>query len=109
MARPQLPVIDIGGTAFFLDMRLQEFRQVDNPFNSIGFVEFLETEKGLSVQFDLSKRTVFHGSVEEGKLRKAEIKLINLPPLWKMDPVGWIQHARDSSKAVGQSENRMRR
>jgi hypothetical protein len=90
-------------TVFYLDMRLQEFRQVDNLFNTIEFVEFQENEKGLSIQFDMNKRTAFHGTQEEKRERKDLVKMIQLPPLWKMDPVGWIEYARDAGRAISQN------
>lgn len=41
MPRP-LPVVYVGGTAYFIDMRLQELREVDKPHRRIPFVKGLE-------------------------------------------------------------------
>jgi hypothetical protein len=103
----KLPVVDIGGTEFFLDMRLQEFRQVINPFNTIQFEEFTDTEKGMEILFDSSKRTVFHGTPDELKERQIEIKNVQLQPLWKLDPVGWIEFTADSGKVIDKKEQRI--
>jgi hypothetical protein len=90
-AMRKLPEVDIGGTMFYVDSKLQEFRQVDNLFNAIEFHECLENEKGLQLQFDLAKKTIFHGTPEEAKQRKDQIMAVKLKPLYQLDPLGWIE------------------
>lgn len=92
MAVIKIPTVDIGGASFYVDSRLQEFRQVDNPFNTIGFEECQQNEKGIELRFDLDKKTLFHGSQEEMRDRRGQVKLIQLAPIWKLDPLGFIQH-----------------
>jgi hypothetical protein len=104
----KLPEVDIGGTMFYVDSQLQEFRQVDNLFNSIEFHECLENEKGLSLQFDLSKKTIFHGSPEEAKERKDQIMTVKLKPLYQLDPIGWMQHRSNQNENQNQSMRRSR-
>jgi hypothetical protein len=87
----QLPKVDISGTEFFIDLRLEEFRQVSNPFNTISFVELMENEEGYVLCYDPVKRTAFRGDMEEFEERKAELKLLQLPKLQDMDPVGFEQ------------------
>jgi hypothetical protein len=85
----ELPKVDLGGTEFFVDLRLNEFRQVTNPYNSISFDEMMENEEGYVLCFDLSKKTAFHGDREELELRKGELKLLQIPHLKELDPYGY--------------------
>lgn len=94
----ELPKVDIGGTEFFIDLRLEEFRQVNNPFNTIQFGELLENEQGYVLCYDPVKKTAFHGDRQELEERKTEIKLIQLPRLQVMDPVGfewWVDRVQE--------------
>ncbi len=36
----QLPVMKVDGKEYYVDDRLKELRQVDNPFEAISFEEF---------------------------------------------------------------------
>ena len=85
----ELPTVSLGGTEFIVDLRLEEFRQVTNPFNSISFDELVENKDGYVLCFDSVKKTIFHGDREEFVLRGAELKQLQLPPLQELDPVGF--------------------
>jgi hypothetical protein len=85
-----LPKIDVGGTMFYIDLRLDEFRQVDNPFNRIHLDELYETINGYALCFDPQTKNVFNGSEGEFGNRKDLVK-VDLPPLEQMDPVGFNQ------------------
>lgn len=85
----ELPKVDLGGTEFFVDLRLNEFRQVTNPYNSISFDELMENEEGYVLCFDPSKKTAFHGDREELAFRKGELKLLQIPHLKDLDPHGF--------------------
>lgn len=104
----KLPVVDIEGVSFYVDSQLQEFRQVDNEFNSIEFVECLETEKGLQLRFDCARKTLFHGTPEEAKERKGDIKLVMLKPLHQIDPIGWMQNRSNQNNGQNQTMRRSR-
>lgn len=88
----ELPKVDLGGTEFFVDLRLNEFRQVSNPYNSISFDEMMENEEGYVLCFDPKKKMAFHGDREELELRKGELKLLQIPPLKDLDPYGFELH-----------------
>ena len=87
----ELPKVEIGGTEFFIDLRLEEFRQVSNPFNTIPFMELMENEEGYTLCYDPIGRTAFRGDIKEFEERKSELKLLQLPKLQDMDPVGFEQ------------------
>jgi len=62
----ELPKIDIGGTMFYLDLRLNEFREIENFANRINLDEFYETVKGeYKLWFDKGTKNLFLGSPEE--------------------------------------------
>lgn len=95
----ELPKVNIGGTEFYIDLRLEEFRQVMNPYNRIEFVELMENEEGYFLCFDPVKKTAFHGTKEELDQRRPELMLLQLPPFKEMDPAGYelsLERLQDS-------------
>lgn len=84
----ELPKINIGGTEFFIDLRLDEFRQVANPFNRIHFDMMFESVDGYLIQFDPITKNAFEGSEAEFGHRQ-DLITVELPSLEKMDPVGF--------------------
>lgn len=86
----ELPKIDIGGTKFYLDLRLNEFRECDNFMNRLRLDDLIETEEGYGVCFDPKTRNIFEGSIEEFETRKeAGLIWVQLPSLQEMDPLGF--------------------
>lgn len=84
----ELPKIDFNGTLFYIDLRLDEFRQVDNLYNRIDFDELYETPNGFKMHFDPVTKSAFRGS--EGEfMSRDDIELVKLPTLEEMDPVGF--------------------
>lgn len=90
----ELPKIDIGGTLFYLDIRLHEFRQVDDFMNRISLDdELMKTENGYVVAFDTVTRSAFRGNADEFLTRIGkDVKEVHLPSLESMDPSGmqWL-------------------
>ncbi len=85
----ELPKIDIGGTEFYLDLRLWELRDVDDFMNKIRIDDLYETETGFTLCFDQQKKSLFEGTEEEYEQQKDSLKIVELPSLGEMDPVGW--------------------
>lgn len=90
----ELPKIDIGGTLFYLDLRLWEMRDVYDFMNKILIDDLFETETGFKLCFDPASKTMFLASEEEYEARKETLKIIDLPPLSEMDPVGWEAYVK---------------
>jgi hypothetical protein len=84
----QPPTIDIGGTDFFVDLGNMEFRQVDNPFNTIAFSKLLAVPGGLELLYDPKTLNVFSGLKFDLEQRK-DVTRITLPSRQQMDPVGY--------------------
>jgi hypothetical protein len=85
----ELPKIDIGGTEFYLDLRLWEFRDVDDFMNRINIDDLFDTETGFVLCFDPSTKNLFQGTEEEYQQLKDSLKIIELPSLGELDAIGW--------------------
>ncbi len=86
----ELPKIDIGGTLFYLDLRLNEFRECANFMNRLNLDDLVEIEGGYLVCFDLNSKNSFVGSKDEFDQRKdVDLQWVKLPSLQEMDPLGF--------------------
>lgn len=86
----ELPKIEIGGTKFYLDLRLNEFRECDNFMNRLNLDDLIQMEAGYMVCFDPKARNLFKGSPEEYERRKeADLIWVHLSTLQEMDPLGF--------------------
>lgn len=90
----QLPIIDVEGTDFFVDVLHEELRQKDNPVNRISFSAFYQEGNGYTFLYD----KVLKNSPPE---IPSDTQATDLPPLdpdryvWvtlaalmELDPVG---------------------
>jgi len=87
----ELPKVVFGETAFFVDLRLNEFRQVDMPFNNISFENLMDNEDGYVLCFDPQTKNAFNGSMDEFHTRKEELLLLQVPHFMELDPIGFEQ------------------
>lgn len=86
----ELPKIDIGGTMFYLDLRLNEFREVDNFMNRLDLNKLFETEGGYEFFYDRKTKNYFEGNEEAFKnLKDTDLIHVRLPTLQEMDPPGF--------------------
>ena len=99
MKIPELPVVEICATKFFVDTRLYELRQVTNPFNTISFHDLAKNEKGFVLIYDMQIQNLFLGSDQDFMDRK-DLQTIQLPNIQEMDPVGFIEMCRDDSRQI---------
>ena len=97
----ELPKINLGGIKFYLDLRLNEFRECSNFMNRLNLDNLNEIEGGYLVCFDPNTKNYFEGSKEEFDHRKdVDLLWVKLPTLQQMDPLGFewlIQEFRDES------------
>ena len=83
-----LPVFRICETDFYVDIRLDEFRQVDAPWNRISMHEIRETADNFSeLVFDRQTRNIFAGIIDPDNI-PSHVNLVIVPPLKELDPVG---------------------
>jgi hypothetical protein len=86
----KLPEINVAGTAFYLDLRLWELREVNDFSNKFSLNDLYDLPNGGFICcFDLKTKNLFQGTQEEYDVRKHELKVVRLPSIKKMDPVGW--------------------
>jgi len=90
MAR-ELPKIDVAGELYYIDLRLNEFRHVDDFMNRIFIDDDLyEKDEKFMLAYDKVHKCVFRGDKEEFDARNGKgIVIVELPSLEKMDPVGF--------------------
>lgn len=75
-----LPIVNLYGTDFFLDLRLQEFRQTENPSNKIPLTSLQPEEFHFGLWYDSTSKNEFKGTEPElGK--RDDVKYLVLQPL----------------------------
>ena len=80
----QLPIVDIAGTAFYVDVLHEQLRQKDNPENRISFNVFDQDGDGYTFLYD-GKRKNVPGSREQ---MEDGFQWVTLPALMELDPEG---------------------
>ena len=91
----ELPKIEIGGTLFYLDLRLNEFREVENFANRINLDDLYETANGqFKFWFDKETKNLFLGKPEEFAANKKAVE-VSLPSQQEMDPLGFVWMMED--------------
>ncbi len=99
----ELPKIEIGDTMFYLDLRLNEFREVDNFSNRINLNDLEQIDKGYIVIFDTVTKNLFEGDATDlFKRKEEELIWTELPHLAQMDPDGfkWLMKEYRAGTAV---------
>lgn len=85
----KLPEVDIAGVKFYLDLRLNECREVEDFSNRFNLDDLYDRPNGYIFCFDPKTKNLFEGNKEQYELRKHELKVIRWPSLKKLDPVGF--------------------
>lgn len=82
----QLPIVDIAGTAFYVDVLHEELRQKDDPHNRISFNEFDQEGDGYTFLYDKQRRNV----PDKPDLKHMEpwLEWVTIPALMELDPEG---------------------
>lgn len=97
-----LPIVDISGTDFFLDLPAKTLRQVDNTHNQIRWDALNRDGDHLCVFYDANNKNVFNGRWEDAIAHGSNVKVVTLPPLDKLIDHGlaryevWCKTQRDS-------------
>jgi|SRR6185437_1693602 len=85
MIERTLPVFEIGGSAFYVDLASEEFREVENDANRISFDRFGVHKYGYILRYDTVTRNAWTGPRGE---EPAFVKEVFIPFKSKLDPVG---------------------
>lgn len=83
----QLPLVDIAGTPFYVDVLHDELRQKDNPKNRISFNVFDQDGDGYTFLYDTATKNV-PGPVDELPQMKESYQWVTLKALMELDPRG---------------------
>lgn len=83
----QLPLVDLAGTAFCVDVLAEELRQKDNPGNRISFNHFALTGKGYRILFDKKKKCAVENR-DRVSLPDPRYEWVILPALMELDAEG---------------------
>ncbi len=94
-----LPMINLYGTDFFLDLRLKEFREVDNPNNKIQWNALGDDEFHFMLWYNTTTKNAFTGTLEQARQRD-DVKALVLPPLDLMIRDGVKRH-EDEINRIG--------
>jgi len=86
MTRP-LPIVDITGTPFYVDVLHEELRQKDNPENRISFNVFDQDGDGYTFLYDRKRKNV----PENREQMEDSFQWVTLPALMELDPEGIAQ------------------
>lgn len=81
----KLPIAEIAGTSFYVDVLREELRQTDDASNRISFNELSENKGGYCFIYD--KRTKNVPENKSDNETESLVKVI-LPALMELDPVG---------------------
>lgn len=87
-----LPMINLYGTEFFMDLRLKELREVDNANNKIPWRALEQEEFHFLLMYNTTTKNVFTGTLEQAKQRD-DVKELLLPPLDIMIREGVERHS----------------
>lgn len=98
----KLPIIEIDNTKFFVDVNLEEFRQVNAIDNKISFNDIKDTGDHLQFFFDRETKNVFKGT-EQARAARDDVKFVMLPSYFKLDPVGMRLLAQNVLKKAGKN------
>ena len=93
-----LPMVNLYGTDFFLDLRMKELLQAANPANAIPFKALQPDEFHFTLFYDVTSKNAFHGSIMQAIVRD-DVKALLLPPLDKMIHEGIERHERKIRQA----------
>jgi hypothetical protein len=86
-----LPILRICDTDFYVDIKLNEFRQVDAPENVISMKEIKASEKeATEFVFDRHTKNIYQEHIDPDHIPQ-HVKLVVVPPLWELDPPFLVQ------------------
>ena len=86
----KFPVHHIHGTPFYVDVQLNEFREVGNVMNSISFDELLYKGDHYELLFDKDAKNIFDGDLDDVP-GLSSVEYVKIPMMHELDPEGMEQ------------------
>lgn len=83
----RLPLVDVAGTAFYVDVLHEELRQKEDPDNRISFNVFDQDGDGYTFLYDSRIKNI---PAKKADLKHMEegLQWVTLPALMELDPEG---------------------
>ncbi|GGC33429.1 hypothetical protein GCM10011386_26900 [Parapedobacter defluvii] len=81
----QLPIYEIDGTPFHVDMEHGEFREVLNPGNRIPFDEMLFKGNHYELVYDRETKNAYQGALDDA-VGMESVTVVKIPHPYKLDP-----------------------
>jgi hypothetical protein len=101
-----MPVFRMDETDFYVDIRLGELRQVDNPDNRISMEENrITATEPTGLAFNTRTKNIYEEIIDPGCI-PAHVKLIIVPPLKDLDPLEWTRNLCRSDDRLTQNRRR---
>jgi hypothetical protein len=102
-----LPMMEIDGTKFIIDLGKLEFRQLDNADNRITMINVHENLWFSHMLYDTMTKNHYAGEFNKPNNIPDHVRIVMIPPLKELDPVGLARRHgfRDDHYTLGrQSE-----
>lgn len=87
----RLPVVNLYGTDFFLDLRLAEFRAVEDHTKRISWDHVDDSNLHIQIWYDATAKSGFSGTYQQA-MDHGNVKWITLPPLDQLVHEGIARH-----------------
>ncbi|WP_316787835.1 hypothetical protein [Pedobacter frigoris] len=84
----ELPLCEIEGTSFYVDIRHHELREVGNQANRLGLGATREEYGFHHFYYDTRSKSFYLGDTSQGVYVPEHVRLVMVPPLSKLDPIG---------------------
>jgi hypothetical protein len=83
----KLPNISLAGTEFTIDVRCNELRQTERPWNIINLddLEAIQSDTAYRFLFDTKTKELYRGEIEK---RPASVVCLVIPSSEELDPIG---------------------
>lgn len=90
----ELPIINIEGTDFIVDVERFELREKANPLNRINIFDLKDNGSAYTLEYCPQRKNVFIPFVSN------KLIYVNVPPLNKLDPIGMAKKYKQTTKAI---------
>jgi len=81
-----LPTIRLEGTKFHVDISLEQFREVDNPSNTISFDELIVADDFCILYYDVNTNAAYTGMILTSVTPKS-VKMLFLPSIVELNSI----------------------
>ena len=105
----RLPMVNLYGSEFFLNLRLAEFEAKGDPLHKISWDHVDDSDLHINIWYDATTKQGFTGTFQQA-VAHGNVKLITLPPLDQLVREGIARHetlARAGTDARKEAPNKI--